>query len=392
MSFRNAHRCFLAAALLAVVAPSQGDSRPAPSSAPAASDPQTLIGRLESVSFDVRNRALEELRGLAESARPALEAHRDSKLLETRTRVRELLDELDQARGRLRPSESRPGRLAPFDGGHDVDPFGEDPTTGDPRMRRSRGGSPPGGLEPFEELRRMQAEMDRLMRDGRAFPPTGGLFGGRPTFQFDFGPGTGGTSSRTLIRDGAVLTLSESPDGATFETVVDGAKETYKAKDLQTLKSEHPELVERFGDSGIFDSGAGGVFVGDPFGGTRNRPQRPVESRPSGGRSLRPIPSAPPVPTPNLRLGVAVSAVPSLLDRHLRLGGVGVVIESVEPDSAAKTAGLLIDDVVTHCGGEPVGSAEDLRRILSKGGTSVVVRIVREGTPQEISVGFPNRR
>ena len=388
-----------------------------------------MIARLESESFDVRNRALEDLRLLAEAARPALEAHRDSKLLETRSRVRELLDELDQARARLRPTESRPGRLTPVEGGQGGDPFGENPPRGERPGRRLPGGMPPGIEEKFEEMRRMQAEMDRLMREGRAFPPTGDPFGGRPTFRFDFGPGSGATSSRTIMRDGAALTLTESPDGVTFEAAVNGAKETYKAKDVETLKAENPELVEKFGDSGIFDSGAVGVFGGDPFGGNRARRGRTADSRPSGSRTpkspsstgdaspppegepLRPLPGpgrtdpgaepaprgqgapvVPAVPSTSRRLGIAVGAVPPLLDKHLRLGGVGVVVDSVEPGSAAAAAGLSTDDVVTHCDGEPVRSAEDLRRILAQGDGTVVVRFVREGSPGEVSIRFSNRR
>lgn len=388
------------------------ESRPAAKTAP---DASALIDRLEDESYATRKSAMDELKALGEAARPALEQHRDDRRLETRTRVRELLAELD-AKG---PGKDGLRRLAPTEPG-----AGEDERQGALRGRLDRAPFDLPQLEKqLEEMRRWQAEVDKLMRG--MTPPLGQdpFFGPGQGFSFDFSPG-GFTSSRSFTRDGETVTLKESDQGAKLVVrTKDGAETTYEGSSAEDLRAKHPDLAEKYGDTGLFD-GSVRVFRGAPTPRASEEPEddgaatrsdgmrrlspadpepRPRDARgnrapkvrgggaPPAAEPLRPTPSDPEKGRPAARLGVFAGPVPALLDKHLKLRGVGVLIDAVEPGGAAEAAGLQVDDVVTHVAGEAVTTVEDLRRLVQGRTEPYVVRAIREGSPVESTVD-PNRR
>jgi hypothetical protein len=409
------HRFVLCAVVtaLCVGAPLRAqDSKPAAGGR--AVDVETLIERLEDESYDVRVRATEDLRALGEQARAALEARRDAKGLETRTRVRELLAELDEKRAR---TDGRPGRLRPSapESGEAPSPFGGAPLPPMPPMR------PFDSLrdlhQQMEEMRRWSAEMDRLMRGSAPRPGVDGPFGPGETFTFGLGPGGSSSSQRSMSRNGETLSVTEDEQGVKVKVVDRNGESRFEAKSLDELKAAHPELVERFGDTGMLEGGTVRVFRGgDPFGGGGLGGPPGAASRPAGRRRLEPAapgaperarkmapveadpnaPPTPPAPPAGVRttrmLGVYAGEVPALLDKHLKLGGVGVVVDRVEAGGLAARAGVLQDDVLTHVAGEPVRSIADLRRLVAAQSGTFVVRVVREGAPQEITVDAPNPR
>jgi serine protease Do len=72
--------------------------------------------------------------------------------------------------------------------------------------------------------------------------------------------------------------------------------------------------------------------------------------------------------TPNLRQQFAIEA------------GSGVVVVQVEPGSPADDAGLRPGDVIVQVGVNGVTGADQARRLLAKGGDTVRLRVIREGS------------
>jgi S1-C subfamily serine protease len=66
----------------------------------------------------------------------------------------------------------------------------------------------------------------------------------------------------------------------------------------------------------------------------------------------------------------------------------GVIIVSVEPDSPAERAGLIVGDIIVSLGGQPVRDVEELLVLLSSDQlpAEVTVQIVRGGQVQEVTV------
>jgi S1-C subfamily serine protease len=93
-------------------------------------------------------------------------------------------------------------------------------------------------------------------------------------------------------------------------------------------------------------------------------------------------------------LGIATQPVrfaPALAERARQPRGL-VVLE-VEPGSPAEQGGVLLGDTVLAVAGQPVRYPEELFGILSgdRIGTSVSIRILRAGTPVELSVTVGER-
>ncbi len=68
--------------------------------------------------------------------------------------------------------------------------------------------------------------------------------------------------------------------------------------------------------------------------------------------------------------------------------GVGIVISSIEPESPAQRAGLKEGDAILRFDKKPVGSADELIRLVAMAGAgkAVPVSIVRDGQPLDLSV------
>jgi hypothetical protein len=93
-------------------------------------------------------------------------------------------------------------------------------------------------------------------------------------------------------------------------------------------------------------------------------------------------------------LGVVSNPVTPTLAEHLALKpGEGIVVGAVMPDGPAEKAGVAVHDVITHLGGEPVGSSEELtHRVTShKPGDAVKLKLIQKGKPAELEVVLGTR-
>jgi hypothetical protein len=93
-------------------------------------------------------------------------------------------------------------------------------------------------------------------------------------------------------------------------------------------------------------------------------------------------------------LGVVSNPVTPTLADHLSLKpGEGIVVGAVMPAGPAENAGLAVHDVITHLGGEPVGSPEELthRVTAHKPGDSVKVDLIHKGKPAVLEVVLGTR-
>jgi hypothetical protein len=404
------------AALFAISGVVAQDSKPAPKVG--AADPAALVRLLDDPSYDVRAKATDDLRALGEKARAALEARRDAEALETRTRVRDLLNELDAAKAGRRPGPHGEGEVVrPDDGSARSEDAAREQLR---RFFEPRGFDPFGPFPPIgpfrdmdawrkslEDMDKLHEEMERLMRDGveRRFD----LGGGGTSFRFELGPGGSATSTRYVTTpDGLQAEVIESQDGVVLKLRENDVTTTYEAADMETLKAQYPEVAERLKNYGVLDSGSTRVFRGGVLA-----PR--AESRASGAKARRlepidggvaptppkigpaPAPPSPPRSEGDVRggrrvLGVSVVAPPPILDKHLRLGGVGVVVQTVEPSSEADRAGVRADDVLTHLDGEPVASVDDVRRLVGASKGALKIRLIREGAVVELETAAPKTR
>jgi Do/DeqQ family serine protease len=93
-------------------------------------------------------------------------------------------------------------------------------------------------------------------------------------------------------------------------------------------------------------------------------------------------------------LGVGLQEVTPELARQLQLGEVrGVLVTGVQPRSPAAKAGIEAGDVILSIEGEPINDPAELRQVVAgaKIGSSVKVRLVREGIEQTVSVTITQR-
>jgi serine protease Do len=93
------------------------------------------------------------------------------------------------------------------------------------------------------------------------------------------------------------------------------------------------------------------------------------------------------------RLGVSVEELTPQLATYFGAKD-GVLIASVRDDSPASRAGLKAGDVITKVSNEPVGSRDDLMRLLRdvKDGGDVTIGIVRDKKESTVTVKLETRR
>jgi len=93
------------------------------------------------------------------------------------------------------------------------------------------------------------------------------------------------------------------------------------------------------------------------------------------------------------RLGVTVEELTPQLATYFGAKD-GVLIASVSDDSPASRAGLKAGDVITKVNNEPVGSRDDLMRLLRdvKDGGDVTIGIVRDKRESTVTVKIESRR
>jgi S1-C subfamily serine protease len=93
-----------------------------------------------------------------------------------------------------------------------------------------------------------------------------------------------------------------------------------------------------------------------------------------------------------LGVGVQPARLPDAIADSLEQD-TGLLVVSVEKDSPAEKAGIMVGDTLTSLGDDPVEHVDELLIILTsiKVGTEVTVAIVRGGTQQDISVTVGSR-
>lgn len=352
---------------------------------PAADSIKTQVKNLDNDSFDVRTKAMQDLRAAGEGARTELEAATKSESLEVRTRAVTLLQELDDKKSGVVKS----GGLKP------VLPGEETPREAPGRFT-VRGGTvprPEDYPDPNAYAEALRKWMDE--RGRTRFPtfvlPDGKDLGNDVTV---FGPGSSGSMFYSSTKDGERMTYKSNSDGVTMEIEKKDetgkpVKETYTAKDAEEFKAKYPEQWEKYkpGEVGAGGFGwRGGSVILGPQG------ERP---------SIAPVPPVPPMPglppqtwTPltkvdlnQPKLGVTTSSVPPLLDKHLKLKGEGVVIESVFPDSLASRLGIQEMDVLIGLDGQSIHDRDDILRVLTQKTppATATAKVVREGAVVELS-------
>jgi serine protease DegQ len=186
------------------------------------------------------------------------------------------------------------------------------------------------------------------------------------------------------LRVGAIaLAIARDDDGDLAASMgvisaVGGAWRTWQGGDVDAFVRPDLSLYPRFSGSPLVD--AAGRAVGMNTGGLSRRQtltvpaatiRRVVDALLARGGRI-----------PRGYLGVALQAVHG-----------GVIVLGVEPESPADRGGLIVGDVITAIGGEPVEDANDVHARLGSGtvGTELAIELRRGGTPQRVGVTVGER-
>lgn len=302
-------------------------------------DAQAWRKRLGDGDLAAREKSFDELLDLAREQRDARAA------LEDWSRASDAPELAWTARLALRELERAPRSPARWrDGAGAVGPrSGQGREWNDLRSRFDELERHFGGMDSmFEDLR---AQMDQMMRNGSPGARGGWLQPAPRT------PQGGGSSSQSFQ-------LQVGPDGVTLESTenVDGQeqKKTYKAKDMDELLQNYPELREKLGDNLRFDlRGAPGrnwLFLDDGL---------PDDS---WIRSPRPT-----VAPPTDVLGIYSQKLSPEEAKALGLEPEqGLRVERIEPGTIAQILGIQRGDTIVELNGKPVYSADDVRRMLKE--------------------------
>ncbi len=186
------------------------------------------------------------------------------------------------------------------------------------------------------------------------------------------------------LRVGAIaLAVARDDDGDVAASMgvisaVGGAWRTWQGGDVDAFVRPDLSLYPRFSGSPLVD--AAGRALGMNTGGLSRRQMLTVPAATirrvvdallaRGGR------------IPRGYLGVALQAVHG-----------GVIVLGVEPESPADRGGLIVGDVITAIGGEPVEDANDVHARLGSGtvGTELAIELRRGGAPQRVAVTVGER-
>jgi len=210
----------------------------------------------------------------------------------------------------------------------------------------------------FEALERNLGGMDSMFEDLRsqlgafpALPPhsrgTAQQFHG---YSLQIGP------------DGVTLESTENSDG-------NGEQKTYKAKNMEELLQNYPELKDKLGGSEHFS------MQGGPGGWFFLRDGLPEND---WLRSTRPS-QQPPTDV----LGIYSQKLTPDQAKELDLEPEqGLRIDSVKPGTIAQILGLRRGDTIVELDGQPIYSAEDVRRILKerRADADLTVTLLGEGS------------
>jgi hypothetical protein len=181
-------------------------------------------------------------------------------------------------------------------------------------------------------------------------------------------------SSRGTTQQFQGYSLQIGPDGVTLESTENaggnGEKKTYKAKNMEELLQNYPELREKLGGSEHFSlqggPGGGWFFLKDGL------PEN------DWLRSTRPS-QQPPTDV----LGIYSQKLTPEQAKELELEPEqGLRIDSVKPGTIAQILGLRRGDTIVELDGQPIYSAEDVRRILKerKADEDLTVTLLGEGS------------
>jgi hypothetical protein len=325
-----------------------------------------------------------KLRAAGESARTVLKGLKTSPVLEQRARAEQLLSELDEPprSEALKPSQGVPRGL-PGVGGFTsprVQVFGgTEPLILDDLLKLMRESA--SGMDPLVGLPRIGGSTLRPSHSGEtarildllqlALPP--GAVQSKTQMSFDGPDGQG--------------SIEQDTDGS-IRVDIDGEK--YEAPSLDVLRKDRPELYEKMKRHG-FD--APGLHIrtfgsGTPFSGWQALPRDPVSP------GVSPFQIEPEPILEGRTLGVVLGDVPDLLREHLSLPVHALVIESVKPDSAARSAGIRAKDLLLEVDGKPAKSFDSVRETLkdSESKLEVSVKILRQGKEQTLSVRWPESK
>jgi serine protease Do len=93
-------------------------------------------------------------------------------------------------------------------------------------------------------------------------------------------------------------------------------------------------------------------------------------------------------------LGVVSAQVPACLAEHINLKpGEGVIVRSLVPEGPAAKAGLAVNDVITRIGDQPVGSPEDVSKLVTthQPGDTLTLEFIHQGKPAKTDVALGTR-
>jgi hypothetical protein len=211
----------------------------------------------------------------------------------------------------------------------------------------------------MEELRKRLGNLDQ---DFTWVTPEFGVRGG--SFH--------GSSSGSIVENDKKLSWTIDEDGGVKVTTQDGKDEperTYEAKDLETLKKEHPDVAKRV----------------EPLVGRSNARPFVLRIGPNGrtlfhGDVDGKHPFFLGAPQTGV-LGVQWSPVTDVLREQLELPQGGMVVDAVVKDSLAEKLGVVKHDVLLELQGRPVDGSVEVKKALAdvKAGEKVTALVVRKG-------------